>query len=217
MITFKNFLAEQNEFDFDKFKTDCKFFIDELKSSRYDGKTLLYRGAQSIRDDAEWEIRQYSERDKPRDSSQDLHDKLNRTFQDMFDAPIRNWMFASGDRSQAGVYSNGNTGLIAIFPIGKFEWVCGLDKDLYDMTTFAAMIRGRLKDSHRDLSYDERGVLAHNLVAQKVRHMHWEHNTNLTTCLQSGNEIMIKCGKYYAIGANSDLFRRTILPFFSSL
>jgi len=210
MKTFKTFLREEQSFDLDQFEKDCSFFFEQLKGTN--GNKLMYRGTESG-GMAPWEIRDFRYRTKPRDSSLYLHNKLNDFFKDMVGEPIRNWMFVTGGREDANVYGKP----FAIFPIGQFEWVCNIDTGedrLSDMFGAAGYLAGKIfaADKENKYSFDQRQTMAADMLIKKLPHARWNINEGLIECIDSRNEIHLKCKEYYKIDANSDLFYDIIKP-----
>lgn len=210
MKTFKTFLCEEQSFDLDQFEKDCSFLFEQLKGTS--GDKLLYRGTETG-GMAPWEIMDFRFRSKPRDSSQYLHDKLNTAFVDLVGEPIRNWMFVTGSKQDAKGYGKP----YVIFPIGQFEWVCNADigKDgISDMYGTASYLATKIfqADKENKYSFDQRHTMAADLLVKKVSHSRWNVNERLDECIDSGNEIHLKCKKFYKIDANSDLFYDIIKP-----
>lgn len=208
MITFKQFLVEEESFDIEKFKTDCAFMLEQLKGKP--AHRILWHGSKDITT-KNFEIRTWRERTKPRDSIQTYHDALNKFFTEKFGSPVRNWLFTTGNYDDAHNYA-GNSSLqpVAIFPIGKFEWVNGVDKDLRDMTGWHTRVSTEVmtSDPKGKISDDEVNQLATNFIVKKLMHMKWRHNTNLSAAIWSKNEIMIKCDKFYAFNPHGPAFKK---------
>lgn len=204
MITFKSFLTEESTFDLEKFKTECDFFLKQSK-----GK-ILWHGTPS--GPAEFAIWDWKPRAKSRNSPNDLHTRANEVLTKLFSAPTRNWMFVTGRKGDAVLYANRKTRTcFMIVPIGKFEWVCSTDENLRDMTTWHMTVGFEIANStDGSLTSEERDTLATNYVINKMRHMKWEHNTNLSKCIASHNEIMLKCSKFYIINEHSPAFRQVM-------
>lgn len=210
MKTFKTFLNEGAHFDLQQFEKDCAFLLNQLKGTG--GSKLLYRGTESG-GMADWEIRDFRMRAKPRDSSQNLHDRLNDFFVDLIGEPIRNWMFVTGSSADARGYGKP----YIIFPIGEFEWVCNADvgkngiSDMYGTTSYLA---GKIfaADKENKYSCDQRQLMATDMLIKKLPHTRWNVNERLEECIESTNEIHLKCKRYYKIDAKSDLYYDVIKP-----
>ena len=214
MISFKQFISESQEFDLEKFKTDCAFMLSQLKGNK--GRDLLFHGT-TDGPKGEWEIRTFRERQKPRDSDDYMHAQVNKMFTDMFGAPARNWLFTTGRSDDARIYGKTLEGVLVIFPIGEFEWLCGLDEDLQDLTGWHTRVSGQLMSVAKDLSYDERQIQATNHMVSRMRHMHWLHNERLVECIRSDHEIHVKCNKFYAFKMLEPTFTDIIHPFLKTL
>lgn len=214
MISFKQFISESQEFDLEKFKTDCAFMLSQLKGSK--GRDLLFHGT-TDRPKGEWEIRTFRERQKPRDSDDYMHAQVNKVFTDMFGSPARNWLFTTGTSNNARIYGKTLEGVLVIFPIGEFEWLCGLDEDLQDLTGWHTRVSVQLMSAAKEWSYDERQIQATNHMVSRMRHMNWLHNERLVECIRSGNEIHLKCDKFYAIKLSTALWAEVVAPFMKTL
>lgn len=212
MKTFKQFITEQQEFDLEQFKKDCAFVLEQLAGTK--GKKLLYHGTTTnISDD--FDVFQFRARTKPRDSTRSMHDRLNSFFTDQFGGPIRNWMFVTGRKNDALMYGY----VHAIFPIGEFDWVCGLDDDLHDLAGWHSMLSAQIfnADTTRKLAYDQRDVLATDHMINKMRHQKWKHNEDLVKCISSNNEIHFKTKQYYQFRLDGNTFENEVLPFLKTL
>jgi hypothetical protein len=212
VITFKQFLAEEKEFDLDKFKDDCDYILQMLSGTR--GHDLLWHGTNS--NTSPWVIRKWEPRTGPRDNPDEMHKEVNSVFVDLLGEPIRDWMFTTGREKDAGVYGLSHV----IFPIGKFEWACGADEEAAkDMMGWMDRIRAGIRnaDVDRTLTREETKKLAIRHLAGKIKHVNWNFNKNLVKCIQSENEIMIKCGDMYLIKYDSDVYRKILWPFLKTL
>jgi hypothetical protein len=203
MITFKQFITEDAELDIKKFQADCAPILKILRG----GNKVMWHGTENGPD--VWAIRQWKERSGPRDSRKEEHDAYNKLFVDMFGEPIRNWMFVTSRFADAALYSGKRDDAYAIFPIGNFEWVQGQGRDLKDLTGWHTLTMSEIynADTSGALSTDQRSKMATDFIVKKMRNMKWRHNTALKSCLQSENEIMIKCDKFYMIAKRGPLFQ----------
>jgi hypothetical protein len=195
--TFKSFLIEGPKFNLEKFKKDCAPFLTTLKKSH--GSWGLYHGTKNYPDD--FRIVDWKPRSGPRDSDREMHRRVNEFFVEKFGAPIRDWLFTSSNPDMAQLYAGFRAPICEVFPIGNFEWLQGDHADLHDMTGWHSRMEAEIKVADKDnkISYDERSILATNYMINKMRHMKWRFNTDLETCLQHDNEIMIKCDKFYLV------------------
>lgn len=209
-----NDLFEENKFDLEQFKKDCAFYIDNLPDNK---EQVLYRGEPLNNPD--FEIRSFKERSGPRDSSLILHNTLNSVFKDMFGANIRNWLFTTGDLDEALQYSHAIKGVLTIFPIGKFDWVCGISPELKDIAEWETEIYWKIKSQHPMYNVDMLHDMARKEVVKRIPELKWLHNTNLPECIYSKNEVHIKCDKYYAFRAylTGGVYETQILPYLKSL
>lgn len=205
MKTFKQFLLEASDLEIERFKTDCAFVLEQLKGSH--GSALLYRGSASP--PADWDIRTWERRAKPRDTMRVYHDAMNEWFKDRMGDEVRNWMFCTGFAPSAAPYAKGKP-ISVIFPIGHFEWVCSQDTALTDMTDYIANLQHAVqKDLEVGLEQDDLGetdweayddaVEAETIkqLTSKLSSTKFWKSTNLLDCIRSKTEIMFKCNRYY--------------------
>jgi hypothetical protein len=201
MITFKQFLTEE-KFDIEKFKIDCAPFLKESKGN------ILYHGtANTVYG---YEITQWKEREKPTNSPKVLHDKLNELFKKMFGYPIRNWLFTTGNLETSWLYSGSINRYIstAIFPIGEYEYVYASDKDAEDLYTMYSSYLTDVSIKNATMPRSEKDIAATNLLLKKVPHLHWKFNEDLISGIKSGNEVMIKCNKFYQFNTTDDEYKK---------
>jgi hypothetical protein len=212
MKTFRQYIQEADQiFDLDKFKEDCNFFLTKLKGTH--GKNLLYHGTHKL-PSGDFEIRQFQERTGPKDSTKYSHDQLNKMFVKKFGVKARNWLFVTGRLSYAFDYAKNENGMLVIFPIGKFNWVCGLDKDLHDLYELHETI---WKETDPKLSTTKRNNLATDIMIDKIKNMNWVYNERFIDCINSNNEIHIECEKFYAFKYSSPTFNKIVKPFLKTL
>lgn len=195
MISFKQFITEEQKFDIEQFKKDCDFTLSKLNGSGF----LWHGNNEKIFD---FKIKKWKPRTGPKDSSLELHNGFNKFSQSTFGVEARNWLFTSGFNLQASIYSKDRNPYI-IFPIGQFEWLCSADKDFFDLNVFQTKLVYQIQDqAKKELSSQEKEKLSTNLVLQKLPHVKWFFNEHLDKCIQSKHEIMIKCDKFYIINQN---------------
>jgi len=119
---------------------------------------------------------------QPLDSSHTLHAELNQAFQHQFGEPFRNALFVTNDKNQAINYGE----IYIIFPIGEYTYLWSPDiEDIFNK------YEEKLKDiSDEDFVYDLLGKSDY-------------YTERLDRAIKSGNEIMMRCGSYYAIRQSS--------------
>jgi hypothetical protein len=193
-MRFKEFLKEDKEFDFEKFKVDCAYVLDRL-----DGEHFLFHGSQDSPET--FDIRTWHERSEPRDTDPNQHKVMNKFLKGKFGAEARNWLFTTSDFHDANYYANDYP--VAIFPIGKFDWICCLDPETRDMTNFIALINRDYMSANQKnptgLTFGEIKMKAIYDATAKLNKMEWRYDNDLDKCLKSKNEIMIRCDKFYAV------------------
>lgn len=205
MKTFKQFINESKAFDIEQLKNDCAFYLSKIKGTA--GESLLYRGGKDWPDD--FAIRTWKQRERPRDTPTEAHNVFNEYFKKQYGQEFRNWMFCTGDPSQAKVYSGMGGSITCIFPIGKFEWFCGFDFNLRDLTQWTKSEAYKIEDAdvEKRIPYGERYKLAAQSVIKQIHPNTWKYNSNLIACIKSENEIMFKCDKYYAFNFDGPTFK----------
>lgn len=207
MKTFKQFIKEDQQFDLEKFKSDCSFFLGLLKGTK--GKYLTYRGGKDWPDD--WAIRSWKPRTQPRNTPIEAHNIINDYFEETYGEKFRNWMFFTPDRFQADIYSGYHGSVSVIFPIGQFEWACSANENARDLTQWLNDIADKIKhaDIERNLSFGERYELAAKDVIKKLKQSDFLHNALFRQCLLYDHEIMFKCEKYYTFNFDGITFNST--------
>jgi hypothetical protein len=200
-MRFKEFLSESNDFDLEKFKVDCRFYLEQMNGIN----NFLFHGTK--RSPTDFKIGIFKEREGPRDSPHGLHAGVNSVFQKNFGFPFRNGLFTTSCKSDARVYGELNV----IFPIGKFEWLCNTGSDFTDLTLMLGhsdLVPGmKLMDPARV------DIANANLIEIVEKSKDWLHNTDLVKCVESENEIMLKCDKYYSFNFIQDTFQDVVAPF----
>jgi len=130
---------------------------------------------------------------KPLDTPKEIHKKLDELFKKEFGWKARSeGVFCSGD-APSSVYGD----LYYIFPIDKFKYVWSPDiRDLtLELERFDILyIEG---DGKFIEGYDYKKF--HEILPQLVSTY---KDNDLQSALRSGNEISLKCKKYYAINAS---------------
>jgi hypothetical protein len=164
------------------------------------GRQMLYRGTHNIPKD--YQVETWKEREGPRDSSFTMHDGINKYFEDKFGVKARDWMFCSGSPNDAAIYSASRKDLTIIFPIGNFEWLCATDDDAHDMTGFYNRCGGRNDPTYDNPEIEKSNKLAVEIMKDKMEKWHWKDSEDIVGCIKSNNEIMFRCGKFYAFNHN---------------
>jgi hypothetical protein len=189
MITFKQFISEEEQIDLVKLLLrDCKPYIEALH-----GDDLLRRG---VRDLGEAKIAtfegkeiQYSQKAvrkdrKPKDMKRGLHHLIDDWFDDQFRGlrPRSEGMFCFGEGTQLRTLAQYGE-VCYVFPIGEFKYVWSPKvDDLYN------------EIDHRSEIYNDEKEFNDWMQAQNYR------TTGLDDAVQKNVEVMIMCDSYYAFG-----------------
>lgn len=185
-MRFKDYLVEYKELDLDKFAEDCHFYIEEAKQAKQFHK-IMWHGTKAF--DFHWDIIGFKPRSEPRNTPFVAHTEFNRFFERRFGWPFRNGLFTTSNEYGAVGYGRP----FAIFPIGKFEWLCNPNPIYSDLT-------GAYIDFKKAEDLEDKDNSATVLFMDKLKHTKdWKHNVDLDKCLNSESEIMIKCEKFYAV------------------
>jgi hypothetical protein len=200
MITFKQFITEESDFDMDKFKKDCHIFLEKSK-----GEMIYHGSSENILFPSDSKIITWKERTRPRNTNTKLHEILNEFFVKKFGEKCRNWLFVTGSERDADSYNNDKNFCYAIFPIGEFQWLC----EPNNIRDFFTDFNGIVDTSHYEHGYYDKNKDA---IIEGLEDLNWEFNTNLSKCIKSEHEIMLKCNQYYAIKTDSKLFKDKIEP-----
>ena len=204
MKTFKQFLIESSTFNIEQFKQDCAPVLAHLKGTG--GELIMYRGEGAVPKD--WQIREWRERPRPAQTPKEVHDSINQYFTHRSDIeePIRSWMFCTGSKMTADLYTSWHRVPLAIFPIGEFQWVCAKDPDIgkdftdYYFTTYREILKSQPQIVQMKQLQDKTlEAITHQLDSTEF----W-NSTDLQACLKSGNEIMFKCERFYAFSTFYD-------------
>lgn len=207
-MRFKQYVLEKEQFNLDKFKRNCSFYLDQMKGHH----GYLFHGSKSMPTD--YAMMAMKQRTAPRDSPSKLHNEVNQFFEMKFHYPFRNGLFASGKWSTAKTY--GAVGVI--FPIGEFEWLCNTERQFHDLTGHYERNVDLLRTNNPELEYDERSEQAADITLEKLKASKmWNFNINLPQCIANGNEIMLKCNSFYIFDYEGKTFQDVISPFTDNL
>lgn len=197
MISFKQFLTENDDFNLEKFKSDCEFFLSKVNGAN----SLLWRGIRGSPND--YSVNTFTQRTRPVDMRLDIHTFLNAYYKQKIGFPIRNWLFTTGNEKVADQYVvNYSDKPSAIFPIGQFSWFCFKDKKLKDLWVYIDDIKSRI-----DMVFKNKKAATfefYDSLELALDSAEYWFNTDLQKCINSGNEIMILCDKYYVFNTNPD-------------
>lgn len=206
MITFKRFLNENetiitfNEVEdigievfmdrvIDYIKKDCQPWIKELGNL-----TPLYRGFTSF--SSLFQKRTVRTDRKPRDSTKELHKKLDEYFDNNFGIKFRSEaVFASTSYNNAKVY--GDVGLI--FPIAHYHYI--FSNHISDLTE---EINRYIKWNHsHSLNSSLSGDIIKNMSKddfdEMIDKLEYQMDFGLKEVLDRNIEVMIKCDQYYSL------------------
>lgn len=182
-MRFKDYLLERFDpaFDEDKFKEECAFYFEQMNGR----KLLMLHGTdEEVIPGKRLSFRQ---RDKPRDSNENLHDLANDLMEEKFGKPFRNGLFVTGKKSFASEFGR-NTAFIV--PIGKFEWLSSPDiRDLTFVYTRHLYKNGIPLDYSLKLWNKEAG----DATLEDMKKARWYHNMDLPKCLEGLSETMLWC------------------------
>ena len=191
-MRFKTFLENETEFNIEQFMKDCSYFIS------LSGGKPLFHGSRNI--PASFEKVHFRPRKMPRDNNLVVHNAANDLFDKNFDHPFRNGLFCTGSYNQARTYGK----VAVIFPIGKFEWLSS--PDLHDLYFKYDSTKGELYRSSKDITWAEITDRATKQTIDEINKARWINNTDFLECLNSKNEIMLWCDKYYEVNYDSDVY-----------
>ena len=109
----------------------------------------------------------------PKNTDQEVHDKINWFFKRKFGHPYRNGLFCTGDVGFATDYGT----LYIVFPIGKFEYLWSLEVN--DLFSAVDEIEHAMYDEDKEMSFME------------VMNTYNYQNRRLKDAIETGHEIMI--------------------------
>ena len=198
----KLFELYEEQFDLEKFKSDCAPFLKELQGAT----SYPYHGTHSGPDD--YEVRNFKERTGPRDTAPDIHKELNALFKEKLGHEIRNWLFISGSPSVVRSYGKKN----AIFPIGgdyNYVWSPFID----DMSTHHTTHMDRVNASNKELAFDDRREIAKDNFLNDIATITFKVDVELKEALDSIHEIHLRCKRFYIFNCDGPTFENVIDPF----
>ncbi len=177
-MRFAEFIQEHIDFDAEKFKQECAPYFEAIDKPT---RIMFHGDAGGAKDIS---IVDFKPRNKPKSTLKEIHNEINKYLEERFGWPFRNGLFVTGSENQAAEFGKP----FAIIPIGKFEWLCNT----------------QIRDFTWDYS-DSWTALTKNPLDNflKEKRYSWIHNTNLSECIQSRKEIMLKCEKFYQIEMNT--------------
>lgn len=202
MITFKEFLAEQDQTPVSVrvlIERDCKKFIEESKRNGF-----LLRGVKGLSHaqagaalDADGNEMEYATKNvrldrKPLDFGRRWTTIIDDWFNDKFGIRARTQcLFATGEAtSEKDLKFYGEP--CVIFPIGDFEYVWSSHiTDLYGSITSTNL--GGAADG-KAFTEEELQEKVTNYLKSKA----YEKNTGMSEAVKMEHELMIKCSSYYA-------------------
>lgn len=184
------FEANHN-FNIDLIKQKCAPWLEAA------GTNFVYRGSgisslSGIGNDGLFKGKVRKDR-KPRDSTAELHNLLNKYFYEKTGIKYRSEsLFVSGDKDKGYEYGSK---VFAIFPIGEFHYAWSDEIEdpwvelEFNMTDEEKVTRRQEFESH--LEYDDP----------------YKFDEGLEEAIESKNEIMIACDEYYAVAITSTFYR----------
>lgn len=185
-MRFKDYLCERNgfdpDFDEEKFKKECAFYFEQMQGK----KQLLLHGTNA--EVIAGKKIPFRERDKPRDTHKELHEKVNQFFEKKFGKPFRNGLFVSGSQATANEFGHY---VAFIVPIGRFEWLSSPNiRDMTFLYTKYCHEMGYQRYGTGPIrSYDE----PEDRVLRDLENAQWFHNENLPKCVAGLSETMLWC------------------------
>lgn len=134
----------------------------------------------------------------PLDTFKKDHDIANQWFLENFGIAYRSdhVMFCSGNKVSAGTYGR----LYRVIPIGEFTF-CWADQ-IKDMADYMPKTNVMKLDDQRD-------DLRKQMIYKALDDGDYS-DKELMSAITIGNEIMIRCGEYYAIDCNQDFYSAII-------
>jgi hypothetical protein len=160
--------------EWETFCKACKPFFMELKKTGVTNKAF-YRGVKS--NFQKWTIRNsYLYNRNPKNTNPEIHDLLNKTFEKKFGWKVRNGVFVTTSKIDAGYYGKP----CFFIPEGDFSFVWS--KSIKDMITFV-----------QDLE-----VMDKKRIAQEIEEIVSEYQNNgLKEALNNDSEVSFRCERYY--------------------
>lgn len=131
---------------------------------------------------------------RPSDMDEDIYEFFNKYFTEMYGAPFRNAMFASGSSGDAADYG----AVYVIFPIGEFQYLWSdTIEDLY--TELHKLYDEHPIDGYDILQKQEALALGSELHNDLYDYVTSYQTDELEKAILSSHEIMIRAQSYYGI------------------
>lgn len=193
MKSFKEFLGISG-FNIEQFAADCAPILKQYSET----SRVLYTGKKGLKGFGPYK---WEPRDGPKDTPQPIHDAMNFNFKKELNRKPRNWLFATPATGQARAYGQ----VYAFFPIGpNFEFI--YSDMIYDATNEYSRMKTMFKNSHPDLTFDQRVHLIIDTIKDHfVNDYDFKLTSDITDLLAShvDSEVMTKCERYYLIDITS--------------
>lgn len=214
-VTFRQFLMEKGiDANYDeminKVISDCEQF---LQQSNYPKSKPLWRG---IKEQAPYLEKQVRKDRKPTDTLEIVHQIVDRYFEKKFGVRFRsNSVFATSTSSLAEEFAGKYGSLYVIFPKGNFSFAWSpnvkdlytnlnrhlkskfdLDQDRAEMWESSDGQSFMYKQFNNEHTVDK--IQFEQSIYGLLENLQYQ-NTDLSSAINSGAEIMINCNSYYAI------------------
>jgi hypothetical protein len=180
----KSYITEVKDLSYEEIRTilerDCKEILQFYRYGR-----LLYRGIRTNDSDPIFVTKTPRDDRRPKDTSEYIHDYMNKLYKKKFGWEVRNGISVSNSFAQADAYGN----VHVFFPVDGFKYVW--HPDIYDFTNdFAG-------EHMSDWNSDPTDDLDFQIAAQQL--VDTSYDKNIKGAYGYHREIMFWAPKYYLL------------------
>lgn len=167
---------------FEEIEKNCRPYITLLQQTKY---KILVRGYNDPIADIK-EFKHNIQYRVPRNTPQNIHDRLNEKFESVFGWKIRNGVFCFGiDFDNNIKYNLGYGDNYFFFPQGEFEFV--YSRNVFDLYEYFNEIGGTIEDKLKNIKFESND---------------FDLATHIPVDSDYSNEISLKVNDYYLVNMN---------------
>lgn len=200
-MRFKNYLNEEDiESLIEKLEKDCKPFLEKVKNLN----NILVRQSKKAPKGL-YDLKTVHINRNPRDTPIFLHKKIDNYLEKKYGWKARsNGLFCWSTKKLSKVEKNPRVALV--FPIGNFDFLWNPEvSDLYQLLVDISLDLHYRRPEHLDKDKDFE-KLWNALLEDKTLDEYT--NKNLEKALQTENEIIINCDRYYYVNMESEFLQK---------
>jgi hypothetical protein len=182
-------IQQQDENIFDNIIRDCQPFLRQINNEV--DKFVLYRGVTKLKP-----VYTPSKNRLPLHTPKDVHEKLDAGFDKLLGIkPRSQGVFATGNKTEVNYYGIRGDGIIAMFPIGEFQFVWSpIVRDIVKLSDDIDLPFNGIAEL-----YEYPDEFTAGQVGFILKQLRYRKNDDLKKAIASKNEIMILCDQYYGV------------------